>query len=122
MPNALPDVKRSRLKDILAQVSLETGVSVEDICSPSKRALFVRARSFFALKAREQGYVLIDIGETINRTHGAVIELLKKNSTQAEVAGPDREGAVPFPVQAQADPLPDPEPQHVSDIVDDLFS
>lgn len=64
---------RRKLIDILAEVSAETGVDVLDITGPSRRALFVEARSFFARRARAAGYKLIDIGEALGRSHTSVL-------------------------------------------------
>jgi len=103
MPSVIDAVNRKKLSEILAEVSIETGVSVDDLRSTSKRALFVKARSFFALRAREHGYKFIDIGEAIDRCHTTAMYLIEKIT-------PDREGArgahgaagVPFPVQKEA--------------------
>lgn len=64
----------SKLSDILADVSAETGIAAPDITGSSKRALFVRARFLFAQRARLAGYKLIDIGEALGgRAHTSVL-------------------------------------------------
>jgi len=74
--------ERKTLITLLTEASATTGVDVTDIISPSKRALFNKARSLFALAAREQGYKLIDIGEALGRSHSAAIAYLNKKPAQ----------------------------------------
>ncbi len=87
---AQTETSRRKLIDILAQVSNETGVSVTDITGPTKRALYVEARSFFARLAHGEGYKLIDIGEALGgRSHTAVLEYLKDEGGSKDMTKED---------------------------------
>ena len=71
----MAQIERKKLIDILAGVSLETGVDVSDLIGPKRRALFVRARSLFAQRARLADYTFLDIGEALGgRSHSTVME------------------------------------------------
>lgn len=75
-----------KLDEILVEVSHETGVTVEQLKSQSKRALFIRARSFFAHAAQAEGYNLNDIAYALNRQHPAVINYLTKKGVKKDMA------------------------------------
>jgi hypothetical protein len=65
---------RKKLIDILAEVSMETGVEVSDLIGPKRRALYVKARSLFARRARAADYKFVDIGEALGRSHSTILE------------------------------------------------
>lgn len=75
------------LEELLATVALETGLSLDQLKSPSRRARYVRARSLFAARAREHGYNLVDIGTALNRSHCAVMNYLKPNADPEQIPG-----------------------------------
>ena len=81
--------QRKKLIDILAQVSQETGVDVTDIIGPKRRALYVKARSFFARIARDEGYAFVDIGEALGgRAHTTVMEYFHDEENE-DTGGPE---------------------------------
>lgn len=100
-------VERPKLIDIIAKVSKETGVSADRIISASRRALFSRARFLFAQRARDAGYMLVDIGEALGgRTHSAISNLLKRGELLYNVErAPGDPQDVPEERHAEADPL-----------------
>jgi DNA-binding transcriptional MerR regulator len=80
-------VERKKLIDILAETSQVTGVPADQIISNSKRALFIKARSFFARAAKAEGYNLSDIGEALHKSHSCVINYLAAKEPKPKPQG-----------------------------------
>ena len=76
---------RKTLITLLTEASVATGVDATDIIGPSKRALFIQARIFFARAAHAEGYKLVDIGEALGRSHSAAITYLKSTDQRKEL-------------------------------------
>lgn len=68
-----PTLSNRFAKQVLAHVSLRTGISVETIRDKSRRAEAVRARRRAARLLRRLGYSLPDIGYAIDRHHTTVL-------------------------------------------------
>jgi hypothetical protein len=75
---------RKTLITLLAEASVATGVDATDIIGPSKRALYIKARIFFARAAHAEGYKLVDIGEALGRSHSAAVTYLKPTDQRKE--------------------------------------
>lgn len=69
---------KSKLMDILYEVSRETGVRVGDIQGTMKHRGFVEARQIFCKRAKDKTRSTLDcIGETINKDHATVIHSIR---------------------------------------------
>ena len=70
------------VRQVLVQVADITGVPVDLICGPSRKAQIVRARHMFCLVADRAGFSLADIGRAIDRDHGTVAHAIRTEAAR----------------------------------------
>jgi Bacterial dnaA protein helix-turn-helix len=73
-------LSRAGLERILFAVADEAGVSVNDLCSPSRSRTLVAARKKIAVVATEAGYSSTEIGHLLERDHSTILYMLNGKS------------------------------------------
>jgi hypothetical protein len=66
-------IKSKAIGKIKGTVSIQTGVSVQELESKSRQQHIVRARNIAMKKCREEGMTLSIIGKAFNRNHSTVM-------------------------------------------------
>lgn len=72
------------VRDIIASVSAETGISAKDITGPARFAHIVRARDIVCLRAHEAGRTYPQIARVLNRDHTTVGAAAKRAAARME--------------------------------------
>ena len=64
-------------REVIAQVSVETGVAVDLIIGENRRPKTARARHIVCQRLRERGYSLSKIGKLMQRHHTTILHSLR---------------------------------------------
>jgi len=67
------EISHYNIERIKEEISIQTGVSIQELESPSRKQHIVRARRIAMKRCRQSGATLERIGVAFNRNHSTVI-------------------------------------------------